>query len=76
MSVLIIHWHCFQASYARARLEKEINLHLKNTSSVELIVEVALEQSVWIVFVMRLQRSPTDNWLHGTHGMTALQFLT
>ena len=29
MSVLIIHWHCFQVSYARAQLAKDINLHQK-----------------------------------------------
>ena len=30
MSVLIIHWHCFQVSYARAQLAKDINLHQKD----------------------------------------------
>ena len=29
VSVLIIHWHCFQVSYARAQLAKDINLHQK-----------------------------------------------
>ena len=29
VSVLIIHQHCFQVSYARAQLEKDINLHQK-----------------------------------------------
>ena len=28
----IIHWHCFQVSYARAQLAKEINLHQKELS--------------------------------------------
>ena len=32
MSVLIIHWHCFQVSYARAQLAKDINLHQKEFS--------------------------------------------
>ena len=32
MSVLIIHWHCFQVSYARAQLAKDINLHQKELS--------------------------------------------
>ena len=32
VSVLIIHWHCFQVSYARARLQKELNLHQKELS--------------------------------------------
>ena len=32
MSVLIIHWHCFQVSYALAQLAKEINLHQKELS--------------------------------------------
>ena len=31
-SVLIIHWHCFQVSYARAQLAKDINLHQKGPS--------------------------------------------
>ena len=30
-SRLIIHWHCFQVSYARAQLAKNINLHQKRT---------------------------------------------
>ena len=29
MSVLIIHWHCFQVSYARAQLAKDMNLRQK-----------------------------------------------
>ena len=29
VSVLIIHWHCFQVSYARAQLAKDINLYMK-----------------------------------------------
>ena len=32
MSVLIIHWHCFQVSYARAQQAKDINLHQKELS--------------------------------------------
>ena len=32
MSALIIHWHCFQVSYARAQLAKDINLHQKELS--------------------------------------------
>ena len=32
MSVLIIHSHCFQVSYARAQLAKGINLHQKELS--------------------------------------------
>ena len=31
-SRLIIHWHCFQVSYARAQLAKNINLHQKELS--------------------------------------------
>ena len=30
--VFIIHWHCFQVSFARAQLAKKINLHLKELS--------------------------------------------
>ena len=33
VNVLIIHWHCFQVSYARAQLAKEINLHRKELSN-------------------------------------------
>ena len=33
VSVLIIHCHCFQASYARAQLAKDINLHKKELST-------------------------------------------
>ena len=29
MSFLIIHWHCFRVSYARAQLAKDINLRQK-----------------------------------------------
>ena len=29
VSVLIIHWHCFQVSFARAQLAKDINLYQK-----------------------------------------------
>ena len=32
VNVLIIHWHCFQVSYARAQLAKDINLHQKELS--------------------------------------------
>ena len=32
MSVLIILWHCFQVSYARAQLAKDIKLHQKELS--------------------------------------------
>ena len=32
MSVLIIHWHCFQDSYARAQQAKDMNLHKKELS--------------------------------------------
>ena len=32
VSVLIIHWHCFQVSYARAQLAKDINLHQEELS--------------------------------------------
>ena len=32
VSVLIIYWHCFQVSYARAQLAKDINLHQKELS--------------------------------------------
>ena len=32
MIVFIIHWHCFQVSFARAQLAKKINLHLKELS--------------------------------------------
>ena len=31
VSVLIIHWHCFQVLYARAHLAKRQNLHQKRT---------------------------------------------
>ena len=31
VSVLIIHWHCFQVSNARAQLAKKINLHQRNS---------------------------------------------
>ena len=27
VSVLVIHWHCFQVSYARAQLAEKYNLH-------------------------------------------------
>ena len=30
--VFIIHWHCFQVSFARAQLAKKIKLHLKELS--------------------------------------------
>ena len=30
--VFIIHWRCFQVSFARAQLAKKINLHLKELS--------------------------------------------
>ena len=32
VSALIIHWHCFQVSYARAHLAKRQNLHQKGPS--------------------------------------------
>ena len=47
LSVLIIHWHCFQVSYARAQLAKVINLHQKELS-------ITFRRNIWSMLIIGL----------------------
>ena len=47
VSVLIIHWHCFQVSYARAQLAKDITLHQKELS-------ITFRRNIWNMLIIGL----------------------
>ena len=47
VSVLIIHWHCFQVSYARAQLAKDITLHQKERS-------ITFRRNIWNMLIIGL----------------------
>ena len=47
VSVLIIHSHCFQVSYARAQLSKDINLHQTELS-------ITFRRNIWNMQIIGL----------------------
>ena len=72
MSVLIIHWHCFQVSYARAQLVEEINLHKKELSIT--FQENPEYANFWLVLQIALRTETVNVTAHRVRCNTLLSY--